>query len=194
MVYYLMSKSKKPIPRHAKKVFSGKIFDVYQWQQTMYDGSKLTYEKVKRLPTVGIFPVTSEGKIILTKQSQAGIGSFISAIGGKVERHQSVKEAGKVELLEEAGMSAKNWKLWFKQETPGKYVWDIYNYIVKDFQKTTQPTPEAGEIIELFEVTFDEFIDIALNDNRFRDFEVTHKILRVVYEEKVEELREEFLG
>ncbi|KKP89624.1 MAG: NUDIX hydrolase [Candidatus Moranbacteria bacterium GW2011_GWC2_37_73] len=33
-------KSTQLIPEHAKKVFSGTFFDVYQWEQEMFDGSK----------------------------------------------------------------------------------------------------------------------------------------------------------
>lgn len=41
-------KSKQPIPENAKLVFKGKIFDTYQWEQEMYDGSRVTFEKIKR--------------------------------------------------------------------------------------------------------------------------------------------------
>ncbi len=36
------------IPPNAKRVFKGIIFDVYQWQQKMFDGSKETFEMLKR--------------------------------------------------------------------------------------------------------------------------------------------------
>src|SRR5215467_9321922 len=32
------------IPEHAERVFQGKIFDVYQWPQKLYDGSTATFE------------------------------------------------------------------------------------------------------------------------------------------------------
>ena len=62
--------SNQPIPKHAKRVFKGVIFDVYQWKQKMYDGSFKTFEKIKRPDTVIVFPVLDNGKILLTKQSQ----------------------------------------------------------------------------------------------------------------------------
>ena len=37
-------KSSQPIPENAKKVFTGQVFDVYQWEQEMFDGSKATFE------------------------------------------------------------------------------------------------------------------------------------------------------
>lgn len=35
------------LPPQAKKVFTGQIFDVYQWEQEMYDGSFETFEMLK---------------------------------------------------------------------------------------------------------------------------------------------------
>ena len=42
-------KSKQPIPENAKRVFKGIIFDVYQWEQELYNGSKAVFEKLKDL-------------------------------------------------------------------------------------------------------------------------------------------------
>ena len=36
------------IPPEAKCVFRGKIFDVYQWPQRLYDGSTATFEMLRR--------------------------------------------------------------------------------------------------------------------------------------------------
>ncbi len=59
--------SEQPIPEHAKKVFSGVIFDVYHWEQEMFDGSRATFEKVKRADTVGVYGVLDDGRILLTE-------------------------------------------------------------------------------------------------------------------------------
>jgi len=55
-------KSRQPIPDHAKRVFKGVIFDVYQWEQEMYDGARTIFEKVKRTDVVVVFPVLPDGK------------------------------------------------------------------------------------------------------------------------------------
>lgn len=77
--------SKQPIPKHAKRVFKGIIFDVYQWKQKLFDGSFTTFEKIKRKSTVMVLPITKDGKIILTQQEQPLEGKFIGAIGGIVD-------------------------------------------------------------------------------------------------------------
>jgi hypothetical protein len=77
--------SRQPIPENAKLAFKGKIFDVYQWEQEMYDGSKTIFEKIKRPDTVVVFPVLDDGTILLTEQEQPGREPFIDAPGGRVD-------------------------------------------------------------------------------------------------------------
>ncbi len=45
------------IPSHAVKVFSGVIFDVYQWEQELFNGNVSTFEALRRPSTVIIIPV-----------------------------------------------------------------------------------------------------------------------------------------
>src|SRR3989344_1513944 len=92
--------SKQPMPDDAKKVFNGKIFDVYQWEQELYDGTKVTFEKLKRPDTVVVFPVLDDGRIILTEQEQPNKKNFIGATGGRVDEGQDGFMAAKRELLE----------------------------------------------------------------------------------------------
>ena len=40
--------SKQPLPKNARKIFSGILFDVYQWDVKGYNGSTRTFEKLKR--------------------------------------------------------------------------------------------------------------------------------------------------
>jgi ADP-ribose pyrophosphatase len=45
------------IPPHASKVFSGIIFDVYQWDQQLFNGKIATFEALTRSSTVIVIPV-----------------------------------------------------------------------------------------------------------------------------------------
>src|SRR5688572_20587166 len=93
-------KSKQPIPDNAKKVFEGVIFDVYQWEQEMYDGTKAVFEKLRRPDTVSIIPVTESGQIIFSYQEQPGTAGAYSTLGGRVDEGEDVLDAAKRELLE----------------------------------------------------------------------------------------------
>src|SRR3989344_9686996 len=95
--------SKQPIPGHAKRVFKGVLFDVYQWEQKMFDGSTAIFEKLKRPDTVVVFPVLPDGRIILTEQEQPGKEAFIGATGGRVDVGEEILQTAHRELLEESG-------------------------------------------------------------------------------------------
>jgi len=65
---------------NAKKVFQGEIFSVYQWPQEMYDGTVQTFEKLKRPDTAIVIATTSEGKFLVSKQSQPSRPEFWSTL------------------------------------------------------------------------------------------------------------------
>src|SRR3990167_5482373 len=128
-------KSKQPIPPNAKRVFKGVIFDVYQWEQKMFDGSKATFEKLKRPDTVVVFPILPDGRIILTEQEQPGKAPFIGATGGRVDEGEEVLAAAKRELLEESGYEAEEFILWQAEHPASKIDWVIYTFIAKGLKK-----------------------------------------------------------
>src|SRR3989344_6006543 len=100
------------IPPQAKRVFKGVIFDVYQWEQKMFDGTTTTFEKLKRPDTVVVFPILPDGRILLTEQEQPGKQLFIGATGGRVDENEDILESAKRELLEESGYKAEEYVLW----------------------------------------------------------------------------------
>ncbi len=158
-------KSKQPIPAHAKKVFQGEIFDVWEWPQKMYDGTIKTFEKIKRPDTARIIPITSDGKIILAKESQPGQKASFGAIGGRIDKNEKPLQAAKRELLEETGYSAKEWILFGAIRPVVKMEWIIYYFIAKDCKKIDKQHLEGGEKIKLLYVRFTEFLDIILKQD-----------------------------
>jgi hypothetical protein len=128
-------KSKQPIPDYAKRVFKGVIFDVYQWEQEMYDGTKATFEKLKRPDTVVVFPVLPDGRILLTEQEQPGKEPFIGATGGRVDEGEEILAAAKRELLEESGYEAEKYTLWHAAQPASKIEWAVYLFIAKGLKK-----------------------------------------------------------
>lgn len=103
--------SKQPIPANAQKVFKGKLFDIYQWKQELFDGKKVTFEKLKRPDTVNVIPITSNGEIVISEQEQPGTDPFIGCLGGRIDEGEEPLEAAKRELLEETGMEASEYVL-----------------------------------------------------------------------------------
>src|SRR3989338_6582771 len=153
--------SKQPIPDHAEKVFSGTVFDVYQWQQKMYDGSYSTFEKLKRADTVVVIPVTQDSQIILIEEEQPEKKPFLGIPGGRVEQNEDVLEAAKRELLEETGFSTGDFELWGSEQPFSKIEWAVYTFIAKGCVKNADLKLDVGEKIKLRPVSFEEFVDLV---------------------------------
>ena len=184
--------SRQQMPEDATLVFKGKLFDVYQWQQQMYDGTYQTFEKLKRPDTVVVFAVLDDGSILLTKQEQPGKSLFIGAAGGRVDEGEEIEEAAARELLEETGYRATELILWHSEQPVSKIDWAVDTFIAKGLEKVDEQRLDAGEKITLHPVTFDEFIDTALR-NEFTEREIVKYIYEAkIDKQKLEELRELF--
>jgi len=185
-------KSRQPIPDNAKKVFQGVLFDVYQWEQEQFDGTKKTFEKIKRPDTVVVFPVLNDGRIILIKQEQPGTDSSIEAPGGRVDEGEDILAAAKRELLEESGYEAEEFILWDAQHPSNKVDWVVYTFIAKGLKRVADITPDAGEKIEEMIVTFDDLIEEGIKKS-FSGGEIVHHFYEAkIDKNKKDELKELF--
>lgn len=184
----------QPIPSHAKRVFQGVIFDIYQWEQEMYDGSKKIFEKARRAANVTIFGILPDGKIILTEQEQPGKPLFLAATGGRVEDGEDVLDAAKREFLEETGYEVGEFVVWFTENSLPKVDWPVYVLLAKSLKKVAEPQLDNGEKIKLKPVTFEDFINLPeLQSVYFAEEEIMQKLLEAkLYPEKMKEIEELF--
>ncbi|OIO20459.1 MAG: hypothetical protein AUJ37_00200 [Candidatus Magasanikbacteria bacterium CG1_02_41_34] len=181
------------IPEQAKKVFSGVIFDVYQWEQELYDGSKATFERLTRPATLQVIAEV-DGRIAMSDEEQPAKGRFLSLLGGRQEPNEDPLEGAKRELLEESGLVSDEWELWQTAEPYNKVVWTIYIYIARHCKKVEHPKHDAGEKITVKTYNFDEFIEATLS-KEFCGHEVVEQILRMKLDPpKLEAFRKKILG
>lgn len=136
---------------------------MYQWQQEMFDGTKQTFEMIKRIDTVEVI-ATYKDKIFITHQSQPTKSDFYSLLGGRLERGEDPLTAVKRELMEEGGLESDDWTLWKTYQPVSKMEWFIYTYIARNCRRVADQKLDAGERIELQECTFDQFVDIVLSE------------------------------
>ena len=152
------------IPKDAKLVFKGVIFDIYQWQQKMFDGSNETFEAVKRLATVQVIP-TLDDKILLSFEEQPTKSLCYSFFGGRQEKNEEPPDTAKRELLEETGLVCDDWELFKVYKKDGKIDWPTYFYIARNCRKAAEPQLDPGEKIQVKPVSFEEFMEVSTRDD-----------------------------
>lgn len=175
------------IPPQAKKVFEGVIFDVYQWQQEMFDGTHETFEVLKRRDGASVVARTREGKFILIDEIQPTWSATHTGLpAGSQEENETLLQTAQRELLEETGYKADTWTEWFIISPASKIEWNIHVFIADEAYKITEPTFDAGEKITTRLVSKDDFITEACKDT-FRIVEVTQALYRLRAEGRLEE-------
>jgi len=175
------------IPQQAKKVFTGEIFEVYQWPQEMYDGSIATFEMLKRPNTLQIIPTIGD-KIFLAQEEQPTKEKKITLLGGRQEQDEDEISGAKRELLEESGLSSDNWEQYAMFSPIHKVDWDIYYYVARNCKKVARQKLDSGEKIKILSVSFNDFIDIILSSQYWGDNFVL-KITQLKLQNKLDDLK-----
>ena len=147
----------KLIPENAEEVYHGKIFQVYEWPQKMFDGRTETFEMIRRDDTVVIYAIIGD-KIVIEKQRQPDTDWFYSFPAGRHDHADETElEAAKRELKEETGLEFKNWKLISAGQRESKIESFVYTFVATDLiSRSEQSLDVGGEEIEVLEVTLEE--------------------------------------
>lgn len=190
-------KDARPIPHKvrihstkAEKVFEGVLFDVYQWQQKMFDDTYRTFETITRHDTVVILAV-HDGYVILVRERQPHWDvEVLAAPGGRVEDDEDLLDAAKRECKEETGYEFKNWHLADASFPAPGVEWGRYIYIAKDVDKISEKRLDGGEINTLVKIPITEFIKLIRNDELHYPLPFIDKLLLKYGDERVIDLFE----
>ena len=159
-----MSNQNNQLPENAKLVFKGQIFDVYQWEQKMFDGSVEIFEKIKR-PNTAVAIATVGGKILIQEQKQPDKQNwFLSLPGGRCDKNEEPLQAAKRELLEETGYASDDWELWKEINPVIKMIWTSYIYIARNCKQKSEQKLDAGEKIKTKLIDFEDFLLLSENE------------------------------
>lgn len=170
------------IPKHAKKMFEGKIFTVWQWEQEVYDGSIHIFEGMERPDygtSVGVLP---NGKILLAIDEQPDRQPVLTTMGGRLEKGETPEEGAKREFREESGYEVGTLKPFFSYNPSWKVRFMTHMFIARDLKKVGDPQLDAGEKIELREYSFEDFLRLGQEDSQdfggpIRDWMLRIKLL-----------------
>ncbi len=174
------------IPEKAKRVFEGVMFDIWQWDQQMYDGGTEVFERAKRKDTATVIPVVGDKILIQVEEQPDKPEPFLSLPGGLFEERESPLACAKREFLEESGYVSDDWVLWKKYDVLHKVVWVDHVFIARNCIFKEEPKLDSGEKITNRFLTFDEFLLLS-DDETFRNREVAMYLFRARLDPKIKE-------
>ena len=165
------------MPEHAKLVYKGIMYDIYQWEQELFDGSKTTYEGLKRRDSTQVLVVDGD-HLLLAYEKQPLYPLAYGLFGGHIDDNEEPLDCAKRELLEETGMVCESWKELMIYNPVGRIEWKIHLFIAKNPKKIQERKEDPGEYIEVHRVNFEEFMNI-IADEHFRAHELLGHFLHV---------------
>ena len=151
--------------------YSGKIVEVVE-----KECGNRTFEMARRSPGVRAL-VVKDGKILLSREYRVEVDGYDYRLpGGKVfDRLEEFRSHDKEDLIEyaqkavikevkeEVGLLAKNPRLIKVSKAGATIVWDLYYFLITDFEKGQQAL-EEGEDITFDWYTLDQVEKLCLED------------------------------
>lgn len=151
------------IPDNAARVFEGVIYDVYHWQQLLFDGTSATFEMLKRHDTVAAICVVDNKLLVLTDE-QPHRGIKMTFPGGRTNDGEDTEQAVRREILEETGYSFTHVRLLKIRQPHTKIEWFVYTYLAWDVADKVEPHLDSGEKIKADLLPFDKVKQLVIED------------------------------
>lgn len=144
-------------------IFDGRVVKLYKDTIELPTGKQSFREVVKHAGGVVILAVKDD-KILLVKQFRYPFKEIMYELpAGKLEAGEDPFEAAKRELEEETGYCADKWtNLGYVCTSPGYSDEKLYLYKAEDL-KFTHCHPDEGEIIQVFEYTYNDVLKMIDN-------------------------------
>ena len=152
------------IPKNAIKVFSWKTFDVYQWEQKMFDWSKKIFEKLKRNDSVDIIAINKNKEIYILEEQQPWRETFLWLIWWTCEDWEETIETAKRELFEETWLKSNFWEVFWAYSRSSRIEQNL----------------DSWEKIKFKAVVWEEFLKILANP-KFRVQEFALEVFREIF-------------
>ena len=137
----------------SKKIFGGKIIELFVDEVKLPNNKVVTREKVSHPGAVGIVPVSKEGKIILVKQFRYPLSRVLLEIpAGKLGKNENSMDCARRELKEEIGAAGgKLIHLTTFYTSPGFCDEILYLYLAIDFERK-ENNLEEDEFLAVIEL------------------------------------------
>ena len=148
----------------SKKIFGGKIIELYVDEVELQNNKVVTREKVSHPGAVGIVPLSKEGKIILVKQFRYPTGGVLLEIpAGKMGKNENAADCARRELKEEIGAAGgKLMHLSTFYTSPGFCDEILYLYLATDFERK-ENNLEEDEFLDVIELKMKDALTYVKN-------------------------------
>ena len=162
---------KQPRPDGARLVFKGTIFELWQWQQELFDGSFATFESLRRPDTVLVLPVCRNGNLLFVRELHPGKLPKLRTLSGRVETGETPEQTAQRELREEIGLAADEFRLWDAWQPVDKIDWAVYLFVAHNLTQVSKPRSDPGEIVSVHPIPtnglFEDGLACTLDDPEF---------------------------
>ena len=175
-------------------MFEGVLFDTYQWEQELYDGSKKVFERLVGQDIAKAIAVTEDGRILLIEDEQPAREKIIKFPGGYIDLGETPEVAAKRELLEETGYEAGSSEELIEARSWNKIDLNRYYFLFKGCKKVAEPLVQAGERIKVNLISFEQMLDLAA-DGTIDDVAIQVLALQAKLDpQKMEALKQKFFN
>jgi ADP-ribose pyrophosphatase len=140
-----------------KVVYKSKYFKVKEQEVILPNKKKKKYSIVERRPISVILPITEKKELYIISQYRTLYNKrLLEAIAGHADGEETPLEAAKRELMEETGISARQWEEVARVEASASVIKSTMNIFLAKELDFDKPRPEDNENIELRKITIDE--------------------------------------
>ncbi len=153
-----------------KKVYTSRVFEVYEGTIRLPDGRLTTQSWVDHRPCIAAVPVSPEGKVLLIRQYRAAVEQMLLEIpaGALDKGPETIEECVQRELAEEIGFQARRLvKLFAGYLVPGYCNEYMHYYLATDLFAAALP-PDQDEVIEVVPKSFEDAFAM-MKDGRIID-------------------------
>lgn len=161
--------------------FRGRVITVTVDEVILPNGHREQLELVHHPGGAAVVAVDTQDRVCLLRQYRHAAGGWLWELpAGKLEPQEPPLVTAQRELIEEAGVSAKNWEsLGHVFSSPGVFAEVLHLFLATGLQPAAA-APEASEVFEVHWKPFEQACDWAL-DGTLLDAKSTIGLLRARY-------------
>jgi ADP-ribose pyrophosphatase len=148
--------------RNSSTVFTGKVFDVEEFQVEIGHKGWHTFQVIRHPGGVAVLPLHDDATVTLIRQPRPAVGmALLELPAGRRDPHETPETCGRRELLEETGLVATRLHpLGIIYSSPGVFDEVIHLFAATGLSQET-PLPEEDEEIEPVRIPVAEALRMA---------------------------------